>query len=235
VGNSVNLSAYSFRENYLKQELFGFDQKFKPSWFKNLKSYFILRDQKTKIDMKTPTVVSCPGIRDFLSLPIHIKMWCDATIKIWPEGTITFNGAQGGDFICGIHGNEQYGDELYKNRLAVKIVTPWNIVSKSNTKFLLMESHYSGSFFRDHGLYLSPGVINFKNQHSTNVHISCPVKDQPYEIQLRYGQPLVSLFPLTEKNVKVDYKLTDINSFRDLSDKSPAVWTGRYYKKLNCE
>lgn len=188
-------------------------------------------DENTGIDFKSPTVHSCPGIRDFIEMPIHIKMWCDATIKIWPEGMMTFKATHDSDFNCGVHGSEQYGNDIYKNRIAVKMVSPWHITSKSNVQFLMMESHYSTNFFRENGLFSSPGILNFNHQASSNVHINFPIKSEPYEIQLKYGQPLVSMFPMTEGKINLEFEKTSFDNFRNLAEGFPSVWTGRYYKK----
>lgn len=226
-----DFTIYSYQDKFLNSNLIGFDPKQKPDWLKKLKSFNMSFDENTGINFKSPTIHSCPGIRDFIEIPIHIKMWCDATIKIWPEGIMTYKSTHDSDFNCGVHGTDQYGKDIYQNRMAVKLISPWHIQSKSNTKFLMMESHYSSNFFRENGLFSSPGVLNFKDQASTNVHINFPVKSEPYEIQLKYGQPLVSLFPLSESKIKLHYKRVALDEFRNLAETFPSVWTGRYYKK----
>ncbi len=94
-----------------------------------------------------------------------------------------------------------------------------------------MESHYSTSYFRDQGILFSPGVTNYNKQHSTNVHLNCPVKSEPYMINLKHGMPLVSVFPMTDKEISFDTKLISIPEWNDISNNFPYTFVGRYFKK----
>lgn len=231
--NVVDLKAYTYMPKLIDFNVLTYQEKTFPNWFKRIKNYYDQIDEVSGIMGKGPTIQACPGIRDFMTKPIHFKMWCDVIIKIWPEGMMTYKSAPGADFLCGVHGKEQYGNEIYgEDRIAVKFDSPWHLFSNSDTEYLMMESHYSSNFFRKNGLFSSPGILNFKNQHSTNIHINFPVKKEPYEIQFKFGQPLVSLFPLTEKKINFSIDSISKEDFFATSDIFPSVFTGRYFKRI---
>lgn len=228
---NVELKACTYIPKLLDLDVLTYQEKTFPSWFKKIKNWTEL-DEVSGIEVKGATIQACPGIRDFMTKPIQIKMWCDVVIKIWPEGLMTYKAAPGADFICGVHGKEQYGDEIYgEDRIAVKFESPWHFFSNSKTEYLMMENHYANNFFRKNGLFSSPGILNFKHQHSTNVHVNFPIKKEPYEIHFKFGQPLISIFPLTEKKIKFSQHAVTKEEFFSSSDVFPSVFTGRYFKK----
>jgi hypothetical protein len=94
----------------------------------------------------------------------------------------------------------------------------------------MMESHYSTSMFRDENIWVPPGVIDFSKQVSTNIHLMLELRDEPYEISFKMGDPLVTLFPLTES--KIDFSVEhateeELGKLRDM----PYTFKSRYYRR----
>ena len=94
-----------------------------------------------------------------------------------------------------------------------------------------MESHYSTSVFRDEGIVIPPGIIDYTYQHSTNIHLSFPIRPEPYVIHLKHGTPLISMFPLTEKKINFSVELKPFDKWQEINLKMPKMFIGRYFKQ----
>jgi hypothetical protein len=227
---SINLTAYTHDGTAMNTCKPEYRSTTRPDWLVKLKNFVTVKDEQSQIYIKNPTAGTCPGIRDYLGLPIQIKMWADLDIKIMPDGTWTYYTRP--DWQVGIaeHGKSQFG-EAYNNRLSLKLLSPWYFVCDEPIKFVFTESHYSTSFFRDKNILLPPGIIDYKFQHSTNVHLSVPILDEPYTVRLRHGTPLVSMFPLTERPINFNTKQVSVEEYTNISTHMPKMFIGRYYKQ----
>lgn len=128
------------------------------------------------------------------------------------------------------HGKSQFGD-AYNNRISLKLLSPWYFVCNEPIKFVFTESHYSTSFFRDHNVLIPPGIIDYKYQHSTNVHLSFPIQEEPYVVRLRHGTPLVSMFPITERKINFTTKQVTVQEFNNINMHMPNMFIGKYFKQ----
>ena len=80
-------------------------------------------------------------------------MWTDLKVRINPDGTV--------EELSSIvpfkqpqlvqHESSQYEYLYPENKTAFKLNTPWIAKCNDNTKFMLMESHYSTNFFSECG------------------------------------------------------------------------------------
>jgi len=179
---------------------------------------------------KLPTIATCPGIKDFYQLPIHLKMWGEAEVHVKPDGKWSTNINPALGIQMTYHSSLQYG-KMYSDRIFVKMESPWYFSSDDDVNVMFMESHYSASFFRDNDLIVPPGILNFKYQPGTNVHIGYKIKEQPYAVKWKLNQPLVSMFALTERPVVIEHKLISHNDWQTLVN-FPKCNIGRYFKKL---
>lgn len=205
----------------------------KPNWLKELKTSMNMWWEHLGMWGKTSTVAICPGIREYLSTPIQQNMWADLDIRINPDGTFT-NSSEMRPWQC-MHISE-HPDIQWKNmytgkRIALKLDNPWKAVSDSSVPFMMCESHYSTNYFRDKKIWTSPGVTNYKYQHSLNVHLNVPVKDEPYIISLKYDSPLISYFPMTERPVEIKYHLISESEWQGIGNHMPQTMIGRYYRQ----
>jgi hypothetical protein len=226
----INLTAYTSDPSYYASCKPVYKSNVKPDWITRVGAYIKTWDDRSGLYNKAGTVATCPGIKDFLSKPIQIPMWGDIDIRINPDGTWTSNGRPDYDLHIGQHYPAQYGD-AYKDRVALKLSSPWQFVSESKINYLFTESHYSTSYFRELGILFPPGVINFKYQHSTNIHFNCPIRSEPYVISLKHGMPLVSIFPMTERSINFEVKKIGRDEFNEINQHMPKMVVGRYFKQ----
>lgn len=227
--DSVNLTAYTSLSTIIENTPLLLNKQKTPWFFKTLSKERQV-DPVSNIGRPPATVMGCPGIRDFLNTGIHLRMWSDLIVKIWPDGRFTYmfpESAAPYNIVLS-HDDSQFGELYPKDRISIKLVSPWDIVTESPTKFLMTESHYSTSFFRENNLWVPPGVMDFNRQKSTNIHVVCPIKSEPYELFFKLGQPLVTYFPLTEKNIKIEHKLVE-PKYTQQFDNLTLSFKNRYY------
>lgn len=227
---SINVTAYTFNPSYFNSAKPEYQSTEKPDWLKKLKTFFLERDERSTIIVKNPTAAVCPAIKDFLHLPIQLKMWADIDIKIFPDGSWTHYSRPDWQVQVVEHRKTQYG-EAYNNRIALKLNSPWYFVSDQEIKFTFIESHYSTSFFRDQDIVIPPGIIDYSFQHSTNIHLSFPIKSEPYVVHLKHGTPLISMFPITERKVNFEVKQVSFDEWQQINQKMPQMFIGRYFKQ----
>lgn len=202
-----------------------------PSWWSKIKSLYKVYDSKKGMHLKAPTVKTCPGVVEYIRKPININLWTDLNIIVSPDGRIKaagpFNTIEGIDMVE-VHDTKQYHEDLYGKAVVVKLVTPWTVKTNEETNFLLAEAHYSPEL-RNLGIKVIPGVLNFKYQHSLNVFLVLPVKEKEYEIELKYDTPLMSVFPMTEREVEINMHEVDGAFMNRMVNIYPSVTSGRYY------
>ena len=228
----INLTAYTDNAAYLKNSPPTFNVAQMPDYLKNLKAKKI-RDEQSGIDVPSTSIKTCPGIREFLSSGIQICAWEDTIIRIHPEGHFTFAIPQAARSRgVASHHHDQWGDLYPKGRVSVKLISPWMIKADQPARFLMMESHYSTSLYRDFNAWVPPGIVDFHQQRSTNIHIIFPVNDVPYDVFIKCGQPLVTLFPLTDTPINFNTQLATTDEFGNLSD-LPYTFLSRYYRFKN--
>jgi len=207
-------------------------EKEKPNWLKELKTSVNMWWEHLGMWGKSSTVAICPGIREYIASPINQNMWADLDIRINPDGTFTTSKEmRPWDVEVSEHPESQWKNLYTGRRIALKLDNPWKVVTDSPADFLMCESHYSTNYFRDLQIWQSPGVTNYKYQHSLNVHLNAPIKEEPYIISLKYDTPLQSIFPLTDKPIEIRYHLIEPREFDVLGGHMPLTMVGRYYRQ----
>jgi hypothetical protein len=202
-----------------------------PSWWSKIKSTYKVYESKKGMHVTAPTVKTCPGVVEYIRKPINFNLWTDLDIIVTPDGRIKSSGP--GNTVSGLdrvetHDIKQYHADLYGDVVVAKLVSPWVITSEDETDFLLTETHYSPEL-RRLGIGIIPGVVNFKYQHSMNIFLILPIKEEEYEIKLKYDTPIASLFPMTEREVEIYMHEADEVFMNRLVGKFPSITSGRYY------
>jgi len=204
-------------------------------WLRSLKSTFKHYDQNTNSEWDVPTVKNCPGINYFMNEGLKFSLWRDVKIRVNPDGIIEpLPTATPEDSMptFGQHEPDQYKFLYSSDTAPFKLNNPWLAVCDSDIKFLFVESHYSTNIFRDNHMYLPPGLVDYKYQYSTNVHVLTKKQQQPYEIYLPYGTPLFTIHALTERDIDVDYKLVSDAELNNLAQHFPKCPMRKYYEYM---
>lgn len=201
-----------------------------PKWWKEMPSKYddFSPISKFRLDIfekfKRPisTIKHCPAIQDIFSTGLIYKSWTDFRILVSPDGIVESSQADEK-----IHGVPDGGGSshpyiqragLFKNHAHFKISTP--IFFKTNTyrKFLWKGAYWFNPYLVENNIHIVPGIIDFKTQSGTNINMFVPIKDEPYEIRIDFGDPLVHLIPLDDKPIKILKKLVSNDEFIKLSN-----------------
>lgn len=231
--NKINLAFYTYRNNILINDKPTFKSDH-PEWSKLLKNTFKQFDPTTNSSFDVATAKNCPGINYFMSEGIKFKMWTDLKIRVHSSGyveqlplSLTYDQPP-----MVQHFEKQYEHIYQDTKTACKLNNPWIAKCNKSIKFLFTESHYSTHFFREHNIYIAPGVIDFKYQSALNIHLVLDKKKEPYEILIPYGTPLFTLYPITEKKINIDCKLVSKEEFEIINNKFPNCPMRKYYQLI---
>jgi hypothetical protein len=231
--NKVNLTFYTEDNSSFVNEKPTFKPDH-PEWMKYLKNTFKHFDANSNSSYEVATVKNCPGIHYFMNEGIKIKMWQDLKIRVHPSGFVENlpTAVHSLDRPLVQHDPQQYTNLYPEFKTAFKLNNPWIAKCNKNIKFLFTESHYSTNFFRERNMYIAPGLIDFKYQSSLNVHIILDKKEKPYDLLIPYGTPLMTLFPLSDKKINLDYKLVSSEELNNLVQIFPRCPMRKYYQLI---
>lgn len=168
-----------------------------PNWWSDLKKP---TDIIPNLNLKT-----CQGLIGLYQTAFTMRMWSDLAVTVGPTSDPRFNiRFADPDSSAYPHGSDQWGSWLPANEWQhLKIMSPWVMKSKSDIKFLMTDTTWGRSSFKDYTVL--NGVVDFKYQVTSNINLMLPIPETAYKTFLiPVGTPLVHLVPLTEE--KVEFK-----------------------------
>lgn len=205
-----------------------------PEWTRHLKSTYKNFNPNKNYFHDATTAKNCPAIHNFFNDGIKFKMWMDLKIRVYPDGMVEDLTIQEDMRYKPVsqHDPRQYEHMYPSTKTAFKLNNPWIAKCKDDTKFILMESHYSTNFLRENNLYIAPGVIDYKYQAAVNIHVILDKKEEPYELYIPYGTPLITLFPLSNKKLNLTHNLVSKEQFDNIGNMYPKCPIRRYQQLI---
>ena len=219
------LDCLTYRPEVLDYAPIDIGEKHYPSWWSALSR------STSKLDSEglamTKTMKGCPGFIDFYKNSITIPMWCDFYFyNNGPAYRWQFSDMQS-DAI--IHSQEQYGEFLTSGQLHLKISTPWLIKCKEDINWVFVGNIWNQNYPGE--INLLPGVVNYKYQHSTNINLVFNNKRESNHL-IKVGTPLVNIFPMSERTIKINYQVVSEKDFiLDRESSSKISFANGYQKK----
>ena len=201
-----------------------------PGWWKSIKNSYDQFRSRVGVTVPTPTIKTCPGVVDYMRKPITLKLWSDVIFKVKANGDVeAIEPIHNAGIIDGaMHHSEQYGDTLYPGRTVFKLHGPWAVKANFPGEYMITECHYNEDL-RKHGIMVSPGITNFNDQHTLNVFLVFPIKEKEYVVTLKYGTPLMSIYPMFEQPIDIEMHKCTRQEFQDIQNIHPSTFLGRYY------
>jgi hypothetical protein len=198
-----------FTYNRHAYELFPVDHsiKFVPEWWKNAPKGYQFKNL-----YPASTIKRCPAIIEQYKHGLILPLWSDLAIathggNMWEAHFCDRNAG----LDC--HNQEQwdfYADP--KKYVHVKLLSPWAIRTKDEVYW--QYSKPSWSFPVDNNLFISPGIVNFKDQTSTNVNILLPLEARPSYV-INAGQPMAQMIPLSDKDIDIRTHLVSEEDYKN--------------------
>ena len=184
-----------FTASHNAYELFPIDHsiKFVPDWWKNAPKEYEVRDL-----FPVSTIKRCPAIINQYKHGLILPLWSDLAIltKGGNDWEIKFSNPHTN---IEPHDANQWGMYANPNDYKhLKLMSPWAI--KTKDEVFWQYSKPAWSFPIKNNLFIAPGIIDFKTQHSSHVNILMPLEAQPAYV-INAGQPIAQLMPLSDKEI----------------------------------
>ena len=186
-----------FTEHYRSFEFFPIQEssKFMPDWWKSLSTTYPSTNEHN-LTINRSTIKRCEGLIGLYSTGFIIPLWSDLVIETTDAG-FTYQFSDNTSSI-GYHTGEQKGPE-FKKYIHTKLHTPWRIREKTGVKFLFLQPSWNMATEIE-TFHTPPGVIDFKNQHSTHIN-SFLLPGRRYE--WAGGRPMAQIIPLSDYNIEL--------------------------------
>lgn len=181
-----------------------------PDWWKKLPSNYTTNGLN-----QNPTLKGCAGFIDYHSSAISIPLWTDFSVK-------TNESSKSAEWLCAdrnttvqAHDLAQFGSYLNRNKfIHLKIVAPWLLSCKEEIKFVFSGNNWSLDTPQD--LVIPNGVTNFKYQNSVNINMLLFFRGSQI-LKLNANSPLIHMFPMTEREVKIKINLVSEEEYSKIS------------------
>lgn len=173
---------------------------------------------------KMSTARRCIGINNFNMAGFVLPLWSDYSLLMHPNGNISSVGA--GQSKTEVHSPNQ-GRGLLDDYHVVKLISPWAIRCNQDVKFM-----FAPNFYAEHSTdwTISPAIVDYYNQTTSNIFVFVPKKQEPKEIFLNAGMLLIRIVPLTER--KVNFKIEVVDDLSKVVVRPPDFFFSNTIYKL---
>ena len=208
-----------------------------PKWFKNLKFFCGESSVSEKLPpRKYGTIKACPAIKDFIETGIEIPLWSDIDFFIdTNKKTVEWNYANVYSNFKTVdsHHPNQY-DTLQEKYINVKVISPWIFKCSEPINWLLTRPTYQSSVFDDHGIVHCDGIVNYKNNFTTNTNLMFPLGKESYNVGFLAGEIFQKFIPITEKPINIEVKHCTEEYFNSMAqlNKSVSFSDSAFYRRL---
>lgn len=212
----VYVDCYTFRKDVYDYAKIQPATRFYPGWWKKLKNkYGVVDPDNEMFELReTGTMRGCVGFTDLFKNAFCIPLWSDLRLTVGQVGSDFYKWLYADKISdAGTHPQEQRGDFLPDSHYQhFKLSSPWHLKCEEEVKFLFVDPVWTSNL--DNGIIIPPGVLEFKHQASTNINMLV-IRDPelPRMIDLKYGEPLAFLVPMTERRVILRYHLVSREKF----------------------
>jgi hypothetical protein len=207
----ITLDLYTWRREIYDTAQPSKSNDFYPAWWKTL--------EKTKTPQNAirpiPTMKVCTGFIDQYSAGIVVPMWSDCNIELPPKGNSDFRWDYADNISEAVpHPGWQRGTFLPDHEFAhLKLVSPWLGFCSTDVKWQLLQCAWNTE--RPHDIIVPPGMLDFKYQNAININAFLRKTDAMRIEEIKFGQPMIQLVPLTEREVKVQCHLISREEWAD--------------------
>jgi hypothetical protein len=198
-------------------------EKFYPDWWKKLpKEVFTESALEEHSTMKR-----CIGFVNWYQNGIVIPLWSDLNMMVESEHlrVIHWNFSDGWTDMTQ-HGDNQFTGMFEGSSFTVlKISTPWKFKCSDETQFMMQSMYYNHKTINQ--LNIAPGVVDFKYQNAVNILCSIEHQDIPRLLKLKFGEPLVIIRPISDREIVIKQHLIDDIEY-DRLNTPPLTFSNRY-------
>jgi hypothetical protein len=204
-----------------------YSTKFYPEWWKALPKTFSyhIPDTPNDVSISAGTMKSCEGFINFFQNSLTIPLWTDMFIKVDDKKRIYDVIFSDGITKSGAHPIGQMGRLIDPEETGhIKIDSPWIFRCKEDVQWAWVQ--HTWNFTPVDLINIPPAIIDYKYQNGTNINLFISMKKKEYYIE--HGQPMVNIFPLSERKLKFHNHLIDINEKRKIDPTMPIKFLRKY-------
>ena len=192
--------------------------KFYPEWWKQTPKSFMTNFYKSS------TIKKCRGIIDTYKYGAMVPLWSDLALNIkdkqyqWQFSDLKTK--------SDIHAPEQWNTYANPTNYGhLKIMSPWYINCKSDTKF------YWSIPFWNHAIdipyHVIPGMLEFKYNHA--IHINMMINLQKdFMHTIKAYTPMAHIIPISDKELVIKHHLVSREEFSNLFENTTFSFTNKY-------
>lgn len=199
-----------------------------PKWWKSMPSTFKV-ELPSSIQIDAPTMTTCLGFLELYNNSFTLPLWSDLIVKVTPDlqWASQWSDQEGATTILS-HNPEQYNNN-FPDKVHLKISSPWLLNEKEGVRFAWTEPTWHMLKYNP-GVTVLPGIVNYKYQNSTHINVLLDAREtQQYHFE--YRQPMVSLIPLTERNVEFKHHLVSPSELKAARQRSyQSAFLRSYFK-----
>ena len=174
-------------------------QKVLPAWFRSLPPHVSTNNPKFPT-LQQNTMKGCAGINDYFKNSITITNWIEHRFSVQPDRSIHFMGLRE-DLEYDSHPKHIQMGNAMPDCVHIKIPSPWQFKEKTGVNWAWIQSSWHMDDPCEYSI--PPGIVNYQEQHTTNVNALIPCHSTSKEIVIPAGQPLVQLVPMSDKDVDI--------------------------------
>lgn len=179
--------------------------KFYPEWWKKTPS----------VENQGLTIKHCSALIEFYKRGLVIPSWFSLNIYLSEERNIEWYASNADQFKFESHAPEQFKLFHQDDGLNFKILSEWKFKTNRKVWFSWTQPTWSMRHYM-FNMSVLPGVINFYNQHSTNMNFFLQFTDKLQVIEIEPLQPLIMLHPMSECDVEIKQHLVGSDEIRSL-------------------
>lgn len=190
-----------------------------PEWFKKLQPPHFSKEDGASLKL-TRTLRTCPGFINLYRSGFMFPLWSDLSIHIKPSGEYFYRFADGRSSMEN-HNAEQFaGSTFEQNYVELKLINPWFWEAKEKIDFLFSSPTWNG--FGYENAVVAPGIYNPQiAAMPANINLLFKKQTEDVIYELNFGQPLVHMIPLSDRPIKLHYKLVTEDELQKIVAKSP--------------
>lgn len=165
----------------------------------------------SKLTIPAATAKTCIGFINLFKSGFIIQNWADLSIEVTAEGKLNAASPVHSSQMSNItqHESWQIWDTFYAGHGHIKLNCPWAFKEKTGVKFVFGKCTWNDTHMADN-FHVLTGIIDYKNQTSTDINFYAK---RDSIIELRAGQPLAHIIPMSDKKLKLKYHLLSFEEY----------------------
>jgi len=239
LNKTIEVHGYTYKK--FNAEHFGVKEMIthRPQWYKKLPN----KTQKkttlgNKWNLPTTSIKNCYGLINLFKQSFYLPLWTDLTLVNTIEDITAFVRNKSDTIVAGKHlkNNDSKAPTLSPHHRHIQVQSPWIFKCDKDINFYITGASWDYINNNLYDFHLPPAIIDFKYQHYLHLQFLFPVptgNQREAQIDLKAGDPILYITPLTERKVKFIIHSVTRNEFLQIGDDLDSFsqfWNNSYFR-----